>query len=102
MHDVGCRLEADFRRRFVGRPAAVLWEESEPFGDGLRWSGLTDNYLRVVTETAIGVDLGNTVTDTEMVAALPGGLLGRIPGLSLDFMVEPDPESPRLPVLRSA
>jgi threonylcarbamoyladenosine tRNA methylthiotransferase MtaB len=102
MHELGSRLEADFQRRFVGRTVAVLWEESEPFGDGLRWSGLTDNYLRVVTETAADRDLVNSVTDTELVATLPGGLLGRIPGLSLDSMVEPNPGSPRLPVLRSA
>ena len=37
-----------YHQRFVGRTMDVLWEDREPDG---RWSGLTDNYIRVLTTT---------------------------------------------------
>jgi len=70
-----------FRRRFIGRSARVLWEEelsgslNAPNGDRLgdfpsgtaapdvrRWTGLTDNYLRVIA--AGPPDWLGTETDT--------------------------------------
>ena len=44
---------ARFRGRFLGQSARVLWEEELPrLDERRRWSGLTGNYLRVVTDSA--------------------------------------------------
>ena len=101
MHDLGADLEQRFNRRFLGQAQPVLWEVGEQFGDGLRWSGLTPHYVRVHTETAADVDLTNRVTETGLVEALPGALLGHVPGVSVERMVEPAPGPGRLPVLRT-
>jgi threonylcarbamoyladenosine tRNA methylthiotransferase MtaB len=76
MHALGADLEARFRARFVGRSFAVLWESAEPRPDGLRWSGLTGNYIRIVTETDERVDLANQVTETVITGGLPGAMVG--------------------------
>jgi len=79
MHELGAQLEEGFRRDQLGRTVDVLWESSEPFASGLRWSGLTDTYQRVVTETSEETDLHNRVTRTELVGSLPGAIYGRTP-----------------------
>jgi threonylcarbamoyladenosine tRNA methylthiotransferase MtaB len=79
MHALNARLEEKFRRQFVGRAMPVLWESSEPFGFGLQWSGLTGNYLRVVTQTGLDVDLRNKVIETELVNTVPGAIQGALP-----------------------
>ena len=79
MHTLNADLEERFRRNFVGRMMPVLWESSEPYGFGLQWSGLTDNYLRVVTRTGSEVDLRNQVIETELVDTVPAALLGQLP-----------------------
>ncbi len=79
MHELNSRLEDDFRRRFVGRTMPVLWESSEPYGFGRQWSGLTGNYLRVVTQTPTGLDLRNLVIETDLIDTAPASLLGRLP-----------------------
>lgn len=76
MHELGAGLERAFRRRFVGRTMDVLWETDRPNGDGLLWSGLTDNYLRVSAWGGPG--LRNVVTAVRLVADAPGGLMGQI------------------------
>jgi len=96
MHELGARLEERFKRRFLGRAVRVLWEGSEPCGLGLRWSGLTPNYIRVLTETTAGTDLCNRITETELVRTVPGGVLGLLPGVSI-----PSPRE-ALPFLQSA
>jgi threonylcarbamoyladenosine tRNA methylthiotransferase MtaB len=101
MHAVGAELEERFNGRFLDRELPVLWEVGEAFGDGMRWSGLTPHYVRVHTETCAGVDLTNRITDTRLAEPLPGALLGRVPGLSVDRMVEPDSRPDRLPVRRT-
>jgi threonylcarbamoyladenosine tRNA methylthiotransferase MtaB len=75
---VGALLEARFLDRHAGTTAPVLWEEAEEAGSGLRWSGLTDTYLRTVTETGPELDLANRITDTRLVRAVPGGMLGEV------------------------
>jgi threonylcarbamoyladenosine tRNA methylthiotransferase MtaB len=65
-----------FQERFVGRTMDVLWESSRPGESGPRWSGLTDNYLRVQTVSAS--DLANTIIPTKLVALAERGLQGRI------------------------
>jgi len=79
MHMLNARLENTFRSKFVGRTMPVLWESSEPYGFGLQWSGLTGNYLRVVTETSHEVDLQNEVIETQLVETGPATLMGQLP-----------------------
>jgi len=90
MHQLGARLDDSFRRRFVGRDLAVLWESSEPFGDVSRWSGLTGNYLRGVTEAPLEVDLHNAIEPTTILGAVPGALYGRSASSIQSELVAPD------------
>ena len=58
-------LSAETHRRFresqIGSVRRVLWEHSSRSGC---WTGLTDNYIRVRTETEL--DLGNTISDAKL------------------------------------
>ena len=55
--------------RFVGQVRPVLWEEPTPRGDGLIWSGLTDNYLRVyMADPTAQHHLHNTITAARMLS----------------------------------
>jgi threonylcarbamoyladenosine tRNA methylthiotransferase MtaB len=78
MHTLGNKLERAFRRRFLDRTMDVLWETDEPNGDGLLWSGLTGNYLRVSTPG--GPSLRNVLTPVRLTADTPHGLVGEIVG----------------------
>ncbi len=54
-----------FRRGLTGQVRDVLWETARPVGDeGLRWRGLTDNYVRV--ETTWHAELGNRITPARL------------------------------------
>ncbi|MBM3949236.1 MAG: tRNA (N(6)-L-threonylcarbamoyladenosine(37)-C(2))-methylthiotransferase MtaB [SAR202 cluster bacterium] len=55
---------ADFRDGLLGQTRPVLWEERERGEHGL-WSGLTDNYVRVVCDS--GVPLSNRLTAARLV-----------------------------------
>lgn len=76
MHELGARLEETFRQQFVGRTMPVLWETHEPFGFGVQWSGLTGNYLRVVTETSAETNLRNQLLETTLTETRPAALHG--------------------------
>lgn len=55
------------RQRFLGTTRPVLWEgEGQPLTDqpGRLWSGLTDNYLRVMAVAPESVDLHNQLQPT--------------------------------------
>ncbi len=82
MHELGARLEAAFQRRFAGRTMDVLWEQAQRTPDGLRWSGLTGNFLRVSAGTPPGADLANRVTPAVLGAPGPGGIHAVIPGMA--------------------
>ena len=73
MRDLGERLAAQYRRRFLGQELAVLWERRRR--DGL-WHGLTDNYLQVVT--ACPADLYNRIVPTRLVGEQNGFLVGEV------------------------
>ncbi len=79
MHSLNAHLEHTFRQKFIGRTMPVLWESSEPFGFGLQWSGLTGNYLRVVTHTHTNpaLNLRNRVIATDLLGLAPASLLGQ-------------------------
>jgi threonylcarbamoyladenosine tRNA methylthiotransferase MtaB len=68
-----------FRRRFVGTTRPVLWEEElDPLTGQIerRWSGLTDNYLRV--RTTSDADLLGTVSMVALEALDGTDLIGLI------------------------
>jgi len=73
MRELGAEQAFCFRQRFVGREMAVLWEQRRR--DGL-WTGLTDNYLRVVTHA--GGNLHNRLTATRLLATQNGYLVGKV------------------------
>jgi threonylcarbamoyladenosine tRNA methylthiotransferase MtaB len=66
------RSERDFRRAHLGRRALVLWERPKAG----RGQGLTDNYIRVFSPAA--ATLRNQLTEVELVALAPGGMIGRL------------------------
>jgi threonylcarbamoyladenosine tRNA methylthiotransferase MtaB len=79
MHILNAELERAFRQKFVGRTMPVLWESHEPYGFGAQWSGLTGNYVRVVTHTSPEINLRNQVIDTKLLETAPAVLLGQLP-----------------------
>ncbi len=79
MHGLNANLERSFRQKFLGRTMPVLWESHEPYGFGVQWSGLTGNYLRVVTQTNSQVDLRNKVIETDLVNLAPAAIQGQLP-----------------------
>ena len=78
MHALAADLEHRFNSNLIGHTADILWETAEDHSDALRWSGLTPNYVRVTAITPTDEDLLNVVTPTEIVEAVPGGVVGRI------------------------
>jgi len=73
MRALGAEQAAHFRQRFLGRQMAVLWEQRRR--DGM-WSGLTSNYLQVITRAE--EDLHNRLTPTRLVATQNGCLVGEV------------------------
>ena len=57
----------------------MLWEtaRSEPVGSAMRWSGLTDNYVRVHVHT--DRDLANSITDARLTALDGKSVLATVP-----------------------
>ena len=76
MRAVAAAGDLAFRQRFVGRTMAVLWETSRSGGDGLVWSGLTGNYLRV--QAACPADLANRIIPARLVALVGKALQGSV------------------------
>jgi threonylcarbamoyladenosine tRNA methylthiotransferase MtaB len=89
--DLDAELGAAVRASFVGRTRSVLWENdhltpSAPpslagkgdGGIGPIWSGLTDNYLRVLTAAPTAVDLHNRITLTRLARVEEDALWGEI------------------------
>ncbi len=77
MRELVEKSAADYRRRFLNSEFEVLWE-SEEATDSLSFlsAGLTDNYLRVETESP--VSLWNQFQPAKLVALSPKGLRGQI------------------------
>jgi threonylcarbamoyladenosine tRNA methylthiotransferase MtaB len=75
MHDLSQRLSESYRRRFLGRQVEVLWEEPQESDERNRWTGLTDNYLRVWAE---GSEMGEgTLSQVRLVALQAEGFQGQ-------------------------
>jgi len=69
-----------FHRRFLGQEMEVLWEtrcRDDKHKRGFPpWSGLTDNYIRVMTSSEL--DLANTITSTKLMGLIEGGMRGEV------------------------
>jgi hypothetical protein len=74
-------MKSEHLARFVGTVRPVLWEGAgDPQPDGtLSWSGYTDNYLRVHTRVAAGIDLDNQITPSLLSARDGEALRGESP-----------------------
>jgi threonylcarbamoyladenosine tRNA methylthiotransferase MtaB len=65
LREVAALSAQAFRSQFLGRTMTVLWEKrSASHKNGYRFTGLTDNYLRVFTEC--DRDISNTLTDVTL------------------------------------
>lgn len=73
LRQVAARSGAAFRRSFLGQTLPVLWEARQRDG---RWSGLTDNYIRVWTRCPD--ELANTVRPAMLEALDAAGVSGRL------------------------
>ena len=68
-------LGAAVRASFLGQVQPVLWENAT---DAAVWSGLTDNYLRVLTAASPDVDLHNRIMPTRLTRLDGDSLWGEI------------------------
>jgi len=73
MRELGAEQRRRFQQRFVGREMDVLWEQR--WRDG-RWSGWTDNYIRVAAR-AEG-DMSNQITGARLLALQNGYVRGEV------------------------
>ena len=81
VHETVARTGRMERLRFVGTQRPVLWEgEGQALEDSERllWTGLTDNYLRVMAEASPQENLSNMVTMARLDVLHDGGFLGRV------------------------
>jgi threonylcarbamoyladenosine tRNA methylthiotransferase MtaB len=71
MRELGAEQRRRFKKRFLGRDLDVLWEKRRRDG---RWTGWTDNYIRVVASEE--ADLCNQITPARLVALENGYVKG--------------------------
>lgn len=74
LRTVASASQRAFSQSFVGRILDVLWESPRENIDGLWWSGLTDNYLRVQARSS--QNLANMSLPTRLVALAGNDLVG--------------------------
>ena len=73
--------ERRFRERFIGRTRPVLWEEARQSGVSSRWTGLTDNYIRV--QALSSEPLANSIRPARLLSSDGGAVLAEVvPSLS--------------------
>ncbi len=70
MRALACDTDRAFRRRHLGESVGVVWEESR----GGRWSGLSDNYIRVFADS--DRELAGTIQHARLDAVVRGGVEG--------------------------
>lgn len=78
LNALDARLGKAVRAEFLGQTRQVLWEHGEPGVAGGLWSGLTDNYLRVVAPAPVGADLHNRISPARLLRVSENDLLGEI------------------------
>ena len=72
MHAIARQSAREFQHRFIGKTMDVLWEQRE----GNRWTGLTDNYIRV--EVTSAQDLHNRILPVQLLECTSRGLRGEL------------------------
>ena len=79
MNSTATTAFTNYRNSVVGHVRPVLWETGRPQSDGsaVRWSGLTDHYVRVHTD--VERDLANSITDARLVELDGKSVLTTIP-----------------------
>ncbi len=78
MRKLGAEQRHRFQARFLDRELAVLWEKQ--WQDG-RWTGWTDNYIRVVARAEENwecLSLGNTITKARLLTLKKGYVEGEV------------------------
>jgi threonylcarbamoyladenosine tRNA methylthiotransferase MtaB len=71
MRELGAEQRRRYKERFLGRDLDVLWEKRRRDG---RWTGWTDNYIRVVAHEE--ANLRNQITPARLVALENGYVSG--------------------------
>jgi len=66
LNELDAELGRAVRAKFLGQTRPVLWENRIQDGAAAVWSGLTDNYLRVLTAAPAGLDLHNRITPVRL------------------------------------
>jgi threonylcarbamoyladenosine tRNA methylthiotransferase MtaB len=74
--ELGDVHSARFRARSIGEVRPVLWEEARESDGQTAWSGLTDNYIRVVAESH--ERLANTIRPARLVSAGNGAVTAEV------------------------
>jgi threonylcarbamoyladenosine tRNA methylthiotransferase MtaB len=78
MRELGAEQRRRFQTRFLNRELAVLWEKQRQDG---RWTGWTDNYIRIVASAEADrrcSSLRNQITPARLLALENGYLKGEI------------------------
>ena len=75
MLELARRSSQRFWHKFLGRRMEVLWE-TLCRDDKQAWSGLTDNYIRVIASSEL--NLANTITSAKLVGLVKGGMRGEV------------------------
>lgn len=71
------KSSADYRNHFLGEELSVLWETATPHeADGWRVSGLTDNYMRVISKAPQRI--WNQITPVQLTGMGDGCMVGKI------------------------
>ena len=82
MLELAATAVREFRLGALGQTRPVLWEPSKGHESVAVWSGLTDTYLRVRTQSSR--DLDNAITDTQLTGlnedSVTGEVVNLIPG----------------------
>ncbi len=89
---VGRASERTFWRRHLGETLDVVWEEHKQH----RWSGLTDNYIRVFADAGEYADLSGRVRPARLQEIGDGGVVATFSGLPRTAQGEEKPSRVRL------
>jgi threonylcarbamoyladenosine tRNA methylthiotransferase MtaB len=77
--ELDAELGQAVRESFIGETRPVLWESPIKANEqGVVWSGLTDNYLRVEAVAPNGVELRNVILQAQLTAGAGDHLTGTI------------------------
>ena len=76
MLELSSAAAQEFRQRSLDQTRPVLWEPANRPDFGGEWRGLTDNYLRVRTQSS--KDLGNAITNTRLTALAEDWVTGEV------------------------